>query len=145
MRFTKPDEDDPLEKEFQQRCNRVSKPDQWLINPVGDTDFEKGVRRGIEIVVLSIRDTHGEFDLWPQENGSYWLDLDIYEDGLIYREDFAKLIRSFINRHGGDDDDIHALSAYLRAQADEVDKAIREDAAVTALRKYDAEGGLGTL
>lgn len=118
------DDDDPLEAEFKAACSKAIAPDEWMICPTGDTDYEKGVRRGLEVVLLTIRDTHGTFDLCRNDDGSYELSLQIYEDHLRYCEDFATVIQVEVDMNKGDDDAIRAFSAYLRAQADEVDKAI---------------------
>jgi hypothetical protein len=117
------DTDDVLAKEFQAACERFAEPDQWSFFPTGDTDFEKGIRRGLQLVLLTIRDECQGFDLWRREDGSYWLSLPIYEN-LTYREDFSKVILEEIEMNKGDDEAIRAFSAYLRAQADEVDAAI---------------------
>jgi hypothetical protein len=117
------DEDDPLEAEFKVACNRATKPDEWMFIPYGDTDFEKGIQRGLELVLLTIRDQHGPIDLYPQDDGSIQISMSIYEN-LSFNQDFAKTIQDAITWVKGDDDAIRRLSAYLRAAADEVDKAI---------------------
>jgi hypothetical protein len=116
-------DDDLLEQEFKDRCNTAIRPDEWMVTPDGDTDYEKGVRRGIEVVLVTIRDQCDGFDLWRRDDGSYRLSLAIYES-LRYEEDFAKVIETEVKMNKGDDDAIRAFSAYLRAKADEVDKAI---------------------
>jgi hypothetical protein len=116
-------DDDMLEKKFNAACNAAISPDEWMFVPDGDTDFEKGIRRGLELVLLTIRDQCDGFDLWRENDGSYRLSLSIYES-LRYAQDFAKVIQTEVEMNQGDDDTIRAFSAYLRAQADEVDKAI---------------------
>ena len=118
------DENDPLEKKFQAACNKaISASNEWMVCPIGDTSFEKGVRRGIETVLLTIRDSHGPIDLYQQDDGSYEIHMLIC-DNFVFSQDFTKTIKEAIAWVKGDDDDIRRLSAYLRAQADEVDKAI---------------------
>jgi hypothetical protein len=118
------DEDDPLEKKFKATCNAaIGTSDEWMVCPTGDTDFEKGIRRGIELVLLTIRDRHGPIDLYPQDDDSYHIDILLWDD-MSFTQDFAKTIQSAIDWVKGEDDAIRRLSAYLRAQADEVDKAI---------------------
>ena len=116
-------DDDPLEQEFKARCNAAVSPDEWMFTPDGDTDYEKGIRRGLELVLLTIRDQHGPIDLYSQDDGSYRIDILLWDD-MSFAQDFAKTIQSAIAYVRGDDDEIRRLSAYLRAQADEVDKAI---------------------
>jgi hypothetical protein len=117
------DADDMLQKEFKTLCDKAIAPDGWMFVPDGDTDYEKGIRRGLELVLLTIRDQCDGFDLWRRDDGSYRLSLAIYES-LRYEEDFAKVIETEVETNKGDDDAIRAFSAYLRAKADEVDKAI---------------------
>jgi hypothetical protein len=116
-------DDDPLKAEFKAKCNAAISPDGWMFVPDGDTDYEKGIRRGLELVLLTIRDQHGPIDLYQQDDGSYQISMMIYDD-FTFRQDFAKTIKEAINWVKGDDDGVRRLSAYLRAQADEVDKAI---------------------
>jgi hypothetical protein len=116
-------DDDTLAEEFKAACERVTKPDQWTFFPTGDTNLEKGIRRGLELVLLTIRDQCEDFYISRRDDGSYELGLAIYED-LEYRQNLATVVRNKIDVAKGDDEAIEALSAFLRAQADEVDKAI---------------------
>ena len=116
-------DDDTLEQEFKARCNAAVSPDEWLFTPDGDTDYEKGIRRGLELVLLTIRDQHGPIDLYPQDDGSYRIDILLWDD-MSFAQDFGKTIQRALAYVKGDDDEVRRLSAYLRAQADEVDKAI---------------------
>ena len=71
---------------------RPSPPDEWMVCPIGDTDFEKGVRRGIELVLATIsRWHHGPIDLYQQDDGSY---ADSHADlrRSRLRQDFARTI-----------------------------------------------------
>jgi hypothetical protein len=90
---------------------------------MSDTDDDMLQNEFKARVLLAIRDECQGFDLYHREDGSYCLSLSIYED-LAYREDFSKVILEEIQMNKGDDEAIRALSAFLRAQADEVDKAI---------------------
>lgn len=131
-------DDDPLEKEFQAACDKaIAESDEWMVCPIGDTAFEKGVRRGIELVLSTIRDSHGPIDLYQQDDGSYEIHMLIY-DNFVFSQDFAKTIREAIAWVKGGDDDIRRLSAYLRAQADEVDKAIGWEPPPRPRRKKEA-------
>jgi hypothetical protein len=116
-------DDDTLAEEFKAACERVTKPDQWTFFPTGDTNFEKGIRRGLELVLLTIRDECEDFDIRRDDDNSYQLSLAIYQN-LTYRQNLATVVRNKIDLAKGDDEAICAFSAFLRAQADEVDKAI---------------------
>jgi hypothetical protein len=95
----------------------------WIIQPTGDTDFEKGCRAGINAVLATMRDWHFGISMHDEDGGGYQISMQITET-LAYAEDFATIVQFGIDMNRGSDDDLRRLSAYLRARADEVDEAI---------------------
>jgi hypothetical protein len=117
-----PDKEDIAREKFLADLEAESDRD-WIIQPTGDTDFEKGCRAGINAVLATMRDWHFGIGMHSHDDGTYEINMIITET-LIYAEDFASIIQQGIDLHKGDDDAIRAFSAFLRAQADEVDKAV---------------------
>jgi hypothetical protein len=119
--MSKPDKEDIAREKF--LADLEAESDQnWIIQPTGDSDFEKGCRAGINAVLATMRDWHFGISM-HEDNGSYEVSMQITET-LCYAEDFDTVIQFNVDMNKGDDDAIRAFSAYLRAQADEVDKAI---------------------
>jgi hypothetical protein len=117
-----PDKEDIAREKF--LADLEAESDQnWFIQPTGDSDFEKGARAGINAVLATMRDWHFGISMHSHDDGGYEISMIITET-LTYAEDFETIIRFGTDINKGDDDAIRAFSAFLRSQADEVDKAI---------------------
>jgi hypothetical protein len=96
----------------------------WLVTLDDENiDYIRGCRRGIEMTLRTIRDQYTGLMISVEEDGSVGIGYGLTES-IECEEDLAPILAETINEHQGDDDAIRALSAFLRAQADECDKAI---------------------